>query len=78
MYHKAGQYLKLIISSKDDRDDHINLYEKNILLFYILMFLIIFQYYDNNVMRKLVFSNAISAICYRIHRSRYLKYIRWP
>ena len=60
MYHKAGRYLKLM-SSKDSRDDHINLYEKNILLFYILMFFIIFQYYDD-VMQKLVFSNAISAI----------------
>ena len=37
------------------------------------VFYIIFQYYDN-VMQKLVFSNAISAIRYRIHRSSYLKY----
>ena len=42
MHHEAGLYSRLL-SSKDDLDDHINLYEKNILLFHILMFFLLFS-----------------------------------
>ena len=44
-----------------------------ILLFYILMFFIIIQYYDN-AFQKLYFLMQFLPICYRIHRSSYMKY----
>ena len=44
-----------------------------ILLFYILMFFIIIQYYDN-AFQKFYFLMQFLPICYRIHRSSYLKY----
>ena len=72
MYHKPGLYLKLM-QSKDDRDDHINLYENYILLFYILMFFLLFTINTTLSCKQFVFSNAIFAICCRIHRSSYLK-----
>ena len=52
-----------------------NLYEKNnyFVILYSHVFFIIIQYYDN-AFQKFYFLMQFLSICYRIHRSSYLKY----